>query len=177
MSGTPPRLEVVEHRRDSGRGSSADSLRQECVAEQAPVRHRGLARLDPDHLHADVVGAGLDVGLKLVDEGVQVAPEHEVVDDAVAAAVADVLFGVSAASGAVAFSCSDRSGLRLSGRRAARRLRSRAWLRAMTISQPRKPCSSPSKVFKAAIAFSQVSEAMSSAASPHSTFRYRIKIG
>jgi hypothetical protein len=42
-----------------------------------------------------------------------------------------------------------RTGLRLPGRRAARRLRSRAWLRAITINQPRKPCSSPSKVFNA----------------------------
>lgn len=38
--------------------------------------------------------AGLDVGLELVDDGVQVTPEDEIVDDAVAAA-GDLLLGVA----------------------------------------------------------------------------------
>src|ERR1700734_3830176 len=70
-------------------------LGQERVAEHAPVRYRGLTWLDPDDLHADMVSASLDVGAEFPGDGVQVAPEHEVVDEAVAAAVGDVVLGVA----------------------------------------------------------------------------------
>lgn len=56
------------------RGSGTDARRQQRVAEHPPVRHRGPARLDPDHLHSDMVGAGLDVGVKFRHDAVQVAP-------------------------------------------------------------------------------------------------------
>ena len=76
-------------------GSAADALGQERVAEHALVRQRGLARLDADHLDADVVGAGLDMGVEFLDDGVEVASEHEVVDEVVAAAARELLVRVA----------------------------------------------------------------------------------
>src|SRR5215470_18712264 len=70
-------------------------LGQERVAEHAPARHGGLARIDADHLYRHMIGAGLDISVELLDDGVQVAPEHEVVDEPVAAAVGDVLLRVA----------------------------------------------------------------------------------
>jgi hypothetical protein len=51
--------------------------------------------VDADHLDGDVVGAGFDMSVKFLGDRVRAAPVHQVVDDAVAAAVADVLFGVA----------------------------------------------------------------------------------
>src|SRR5215510_13039993 len=68
---------------------------QERVAEDAPARHGGLARIDADHLYRHMIGAGVDISVELLDDGVQVAPEHEVVDETVAAAVDDVLVRVA----------------------------------------------------------------------------------
>ena len=44
-----------------------------------------------EHLHAHVVGAGVEVGLHAGDDGVLVAPRHDGVDELVAAAVAEVV--------------------------------------------------------------------------------------
>lgn len=61
------------------------------LAEPSPVRRRGSARLDADHLDGDMIGPRRDMGPELVGHRVHVSPEHQVVHEAVAAAVLDLL--------------------------------------------------------------------------------------
>jgi hypothetical protein len=54
------------------------------------VRHGRSAACDPEDLDADVVRAGVEVVVQLAGDGVEVAPDHEVVDEPVAATAASM---------------------------------------------------------------------------------------
>src|SRR5262245_58275796 len=66
------------------------SLLEQRWRQLPPLGERQRARVGGKHLHADVIGARGVVRADPIPEGVDVAPRHDGVRQAVAAAVADV---------------------------------------------------------------------------------------